>query len=123
LIASLVAIASIAVAYYFYSLYPEIPGRIYASARGLARVLENKYGFDTLYDGFASKVVVGGSEEVLWKGVDVRVIDGTVNGVAALTAGLSRLVRVVQVGLVRAYALLILGGAVAVLSYLLWMHR
>jgi NADH-quinone oxidoreductase subunit L len=123
LVASLTAIAGIAIAYYCYLLYPEIPGRIYTSARGLARVLENKYGFDSVYDRFASRVVVGGSEEVLWRGVDTRVIDGAVNGTAALTASLARLVRLVQVGLVRAYALLILGGAVAVLSYLLWLRR
>jgi NADH-quinone oxidoreductase subunit L len=88
----------------------------------VARVLENKYGFDALYDRFASRVVVGGSEEVLWRGVDVRLIDGAVNGVAALTAGIARSVRTIQVGLVRAYALVILGGAVAVLSYLLWQR-
>src|SRR5205814_3404896 len=46
-LASLTAIAGIAIAYYFYLLYPEIPGRIYNSARGLSRVLENKYGFDS----------------------------------------------------------------------------
>ncbi len=121
-LATAVAIAGIALAYYLYALYRDIPGRIYASARGLARVLESKYGFDTLYDGFVSKVVVGGSEEVLWKGLDTRVIDGAVNGTATATAALARRVRVVQSGLVRAYALLILGGAVAVLSYLLWVR-
>jgi len=106
--------------YYLYLAFPEIPSRIYASARGAARVLENKYGFDALYDRIASRVIVGGSEEVLWRGVDVRLIDGAVNGTAALAAAVARSVRTVQVGLVRAYALVILGGAVAVLSYLLW---
>jgi hypothetical protein len=52
--------------------------------------------------------------------VDVRVIDAAVNGLAAVTAAAARSVRLVQTGLVRAYALVILGGAVALLSYLLW---
>ena len=52
--------------------------------------------------------------------MDVRLIDGAVNGAASLTAAVARSVRTVQVGRVRGYALVILGGAVAVLSYLLW---
>ncbi len=121
-VASAAAIIGILVAYYLYLAFPEIPSRIYASARGLARVLENKYGFDALYDWIASRVIVGGSEDVLWRGVDVRLIDGAVNGAASVAAAAARSVRTVQVGLVRAYALVILGGAVAVLSYLLWLR-
>ncbi|HYU42204.1 MAG TPA: proton-conducting transporter membrane subunit, partial [Vicinamibacteria bacterium] len=119
-VASAAAVIGILLAYYLYLAFPEIPSRIYASARGLARVLENKYGFDALYDRIASRVIVGGSEDVLWRGVDVRLIDGAVNGAASVAAAVARSVRTVQVGLVRAYALVILGGAVAVLSYLLW---
>jgi NADH-quinone oxidoreductase subunit L len=122
IVASLTAVAGIALAYYFYLLYPEIPRRIYASTRGVARVLEAKYGFDALYDRFAARAIVGGSEEVLWHGVDTRVIDGAVNGAGAVTAAAARAVRAVQVGLVRAYALLILGGAVALLGYLVWLR-
>jgi NADH-quinone oxidoreductase subunit L len=118
--ATAIAVTGIVLGYYLYLAFPEIPSRIYASARGVARVLENKYGFDAVYDRFASRVVVGGSEEVLWRGVDVRLIDGAVNGAAYLTAAIARSVRTVQVGRVRGYALVILGGAVAVLSYLLW---
>jgi NADH-quinone oxidoreductase subunit L len=121
-VASAAAVIGILVAYYLYLAFPEIPSRVYASARGLARVLENKYGFDALYDRIASRVIVGGSEDVLWRGVDVRLIDGAVNGAASVAAAVARSVRTVQVGLVRGYALVILGGAVAVLSYLLWMR-
>ena len=119
-VASAAAVIGILLAYYLYLAFPEIPSRIYASARGLARMLENKYGFDVLYDRIASRVIVGGSEDVLWRGVDVRLIDGAVNGAASVAAAVARSVRTVQVGLVRAYALVILGGGVAVLSYLLW---
>jgi NADH-quinone oxidoreductase subunit L len=122
IVASATAVLGILIAYYLYIAFPEIPSRIYASARGVARVLENKYGFDTVYDRFVSRVVVGGSEEVLWRGVDVRLIDGAVNGAASATAALARSVRTVQVGRVRWYALVILGGAVSVLSYLLWQR-
>jgi NADH-quinone oxidoreductase subunit L len=122
-VASLTAVAGIAVAGYLYIVYSELPGRIYASLRGVARVLENKYGFDAAYDRFASRVVVGGSERVLWGGIDVKVIDGAVNGLGRLTAAVASWVRTLQVGLVREYAILILGGAVSLLSYLLWLRR
>ena len=45
------------------------------------------------------------SEDGLWKGVDVRVIDGAVNGVGAdASAAASELLRRLQTGSVRAYA-------------------
>jgi NADH-quinone oxidoreductase subunit L len=122
ILATAIAVFGIVLGYYLYVAFPAIPSRIQASARGVARVLENKYGFDTLYDRFASRVVVGGSDDVLWRGVDVRLIDGAVNGLAALTARMAQSARTFQGGLVRAYALAILGGAVAVLSYLLWQR-
>ena len=52
----------------------------------------------------------------------MRLIDGAVNGAAAVAVAVARSVRTVQVGRVRGYALVILGGAVAVLSYLLWQR-
>jgi NADH:ubiquinone oxidoreductase subunit 5 (subunit L)/multisubunit Na+/H+ antiporter MnhA subunit len=83
-------------------------------------VLQEKYFFDRAYDTFARRVVVEGSRKVLWQGLDASLIDGAVNGLGRLTAEVARSVRVVQTGLVRGYALLILGGAVTVIGYLLW---
>ena len=62
------------------------------------------------------------SRRVLWQRVDAGLIDGLVNGSAAAVAAAARRLRVVQTGLVRAYALLILGGAVVLLGYLVWMR-
>jgi len=50
--------------------------------------------------------------------VDQGVIDGLVNGVASLMASISQLVRKLQTGYVRTYALAVLVGVVAVLAYL-----
>jgi NADH-quinone oxidoreductase subunit L len=122
IVATLAALTGIGIAVYMFLLRTELPQRIYARARGVARILEAKYGFDLLYDWIAARVIVEGSERVLWRGLDVRVIDAAVNGLAAVTAAAARSVRVVQTGLVRAYALMILGGAVALVSYLLWVR-
>ena len=118
--ATLVAILGIAGAYWLYLMLPDLAARLGARLRPIGRVLEEKYYFDRVYDAFAHDVVVGGSRKVLWQGLDASLIDGAVNGLGSVTAGLARAVRLVQTGLVRAYALLILGGAVTVLGYLLW---
>jgi NADH-quinone oxidoreductase subunit L len=114
------AALGIAGALYLFLMYQDLARRLAERLAAPARVLQAKYGFDALYDLFAARVVVGGSEDVLWRGLDTRIIDGAVNGAGALSMAAARGVRAVQSGLVRAYALLILGGAVGVLSYLLW---
>jgi len=118
-LAAATAAAGILAAYYAYVLRPEIPDRVAARFKPVVRLLEQKYGFDLAYDSFARKVVVGGGE-ALWRGVDTRIIDGLVNGTAGLVDAVARQTRYVQSGLVRAYVLLILGGAVAVIGYILW---
>jgi len=114
------ALVGIALAYWMYIRKTDLPARIAASASPLVRLFENKWGFDLAFDGFARNVVVKGSESFLWKVFDAGLIDGLVNGVGHFTADLGARVRLVETGLVRAYALAILGGAVALIGYLLW---
>ena len=122
MVATLVAVLGIAGAYWLYLMFPGAPARIGAALRPVARVLEEKYGFDRLYDAFARRVVMEGSRKVLWEAVDSSVIDGAVNGAGRLTARFAQAARPVQTGLVRGYALLILGGAVSLLGYLMWVR-
>jgi NADH-quinone oxidoreductase subunit L len=119
--AIVVALLGIAAAYYFYVMMTDLPGKIGAALAPVRRVLEAKYGFDLLFNWLARTVVVGGSETVLWKGLDVRVIDGLVNGTASAVDAVSRYTRGAQTGLVRGYTLVIFGGAVVLLAYLLWL--
>jgi len=121
-LASFGALAGLVAAWYLYALYRELPGRIADAAGPLRRLLEAKWGFDLLFDWLAARIVVGGSRLVLWKGLDASVIDGAVNGAGALSAALARQGRATQTGLVRVYALVILGGGVVLLGYLLWLR-
>jgi NADH-quinone oxidoreductase subunit L len=123
LVATLAALLGLAAAFYAYVVYTGLPGRIGAALAPLRRVLEAKWGFDLAGDWIARRLVVGGSESLLWRQVDARLIDGAVNGVATLLASVGQGVRLVQTGLVRGYALVILGGTVALLAYLLWLPR
>jgi NADH-quinone oxidoreductase subunit L len=118
----LVSGAGITIAYYLYVMRPELPGQVSASLRPFQKLLEAKYYFDDVYNAFAARIVVGGSDRTLWKGVDTALIDGAVNGAGRVVGAMSLTARYVQTGLVRGYALVILGGAVALLYYLLWLR-
>jgi NADH-quinone oxidoreductase subunit L len=119
-VAFLTAAVGMAAAYYLYMVYTEVPGRIAVAAQPLYRLLQRKYGFDDLYNWIVRRGVVDGSRSVLWGGLDVGVIDGAVNGTGVAFRSLARGARTLQTGLVRGYALVMLGGAVALVSYLLW---
>jgi NADH-quinone oxidoreductase subunit L len=119
-VASLTAILGGAAAYYLYLVYREVPARIALSLRGPYRLLERKYGFDDLFNWVARRAVVQGSRDVLWAGVDTAVIDRAVNGTGTAIRALARGARTLQTGLVRGYALVMLGGAVALVTYMLW---
>jgi NADH-quinone oxidoreductase subunit L len=114
------ALIGILGAFYLYIVYTGVPARIAAALRPVHRFLEEKWGFDLAYDAFASRIVWGGSSSVLWKKVDAGAIDGAVNGAGTLVSMFAQASRSLQRGYARAYALVMMGGAVALLGYLLW---
>lgn len=121
-VATSVALLGLYLAYHLYVQAPATQQRLAASLAGVRRVLEAKYFFDDVYDGFAANVVVAGSERTLWRRIDAGVIDGIVNNSGRVTEGIARTLRFVQMGFVRGYALVMLGGAVVLLGYLLWLR-
>jgi NADH-quinone oxidoreductase subunit L len=112
-----VAAAGMAVAYWMYVVNPAFPARLAEQARGAYRLLLNKYFVDELYDAAVVRPTVGLSSW-LWKLFDVRVVDGLVNGTAALVAASSRQWRRLQTGDVQQYAFSFLVGAVLILGWL-----
>jgi NADH-quinone oxidoreductase subunit L len=82
-------------------------------------VLLNKYYVDELYDGAVVRPALSGSELLLWKGIDVNVIDRAVNGAAQSTAAAGRVLRLIQTGVVRNYVLVFLAGVVLMMGWLL----
>ena len=120
-IATLTAVAGIAAAWYAYVKATQLPAQASQALAPLQRLFEKKYFFDEVYNAFTSRAIVAGSDGLLWRRVDAGLVDGAVNGSAAIVGGIARWTRYFQVGLVRAYALVILGGSVALLAYMLWM--
>ena len=80
----------------------------------LGRFFDRGWGIDPAISWFVDKpgrAVADG----LAKPVDQGLIDGAVNGVATLVAGVGAKVRKIQTGFVRSYALTLLSGATVVL--------
>jgi NADH-quinone oxidoreductase subunit L len=60
-----------------------------------------------------------GSEKLLWKVVDVGVIDWLVNGSARAVGFVSRGLRLLQTGAAQSYVVVFILGVVAILGWLL----
>ena len=119
-VSALVAAAGIGLAVFFFLRNRAAADRMARRFAGARRVLENKYYVDEIYDAAIVQPIQIVSQEGLWKRLDVRVIDGAVNGIADTVGGMSELLRRLQTGSVRAYAASLLFGAVLVFGYYLW---
>jgi NADH-quinone oxidoreductase subunit L len=86
---------------------------------GIHRLLLNKYYVDELYDRAIVRPLLALSR---WcaEAFDARVIDGAVNGLAAVIARAAGGLRRYQTGFVMNYALSMLMGVVALLGWFLW---
>jgi NADH-quinone oxidoreductase subunit L len=115
-----VAVGGIGIAWFFFLKNREAAARVAERFIGLYTVLRNKYYVDEIYDAAIVQPTRIVAEEGLWKVVDVRVIDGSVNGAADSVRGWSELLRRLQTGSVRAYAASLFFGVVALLGYYLW---
>jgi NADH-quinone oxidoreductase subunit L len=120
LTSTLVALAGIGLAWVFFLKRRDLSDAAARRFRGLHRLLLNKYYVDEIYDAAIVQPVRIVSEQVLWKGVDVGIIDGAVNGAGVTVRGASGLLRRLQTGSIRAYAASLMIGAILVLGYMLW---
>jgi NADH-quinone oxidoreductase subunit L len=114
------AIAGIAIAFYFFLNNRRAAGAVADRFSGVQQLLLHKYYVDEAYDAVIVQPIRIVSEEALWQVVDVRLIDGAVNGVGQSLVGSSEGVRRIQTGSVRAYAASVFVGVVAILGYYLW---
>ncbi|HKT81913.1 MAG TPA: NADH-quinone oxidoreductase subunit L [Vicinamibacterales bacterium] len=120
IVSSLVAVAGIAIAWFLFLKDRRAAASLAARFPAIERVLTNKYYVDEIYDAGVVQPVQILSEDGLWKGVDVRGIDGAVNGVGQIVSLSARGLRHLQTGSVRAYAVSLLLGVVVIVGYYLW---
>jgi NADH-quinone oxidoreductase subunit L len=119
-VSSIVALVGIGLAAFIWLKRREIADRMAATFPGVYRLLLNKYYVDEIYDTTVVQPIRIVSQEGLWRGVDVHIIDGAVNGTASIVDSSSSLLRRLQSGSVRAYAGSLFIGVVLILGYYLW---
>lgn len=119
-ISVIVAGAGIYFARLVYLSRKEIAERASTSLSWLYTLLWNKYYVDELFDAAIVTPTVRGSDKLLWRIFDVGVIDGIVNGTAAVTDRLSAVLRRIQFGVVRGYAAVFVLGIIVVLAIMIF---
>jgi len=115
-----IALAGIGIAAYFFLRRKAAADRVAARFAGAHRVLLNKYYVDELYDAAIVQPIKRTSERALWRVFDAGVIDGAVNGAGSFVNGASAILRRLQTGSMRAYALSVFVGVVLILGYYVW---
>jgi NADH-quinone oxidoreductase subunit L len=118
---TLVGLAGIALAIWFYLLAPSIPAKLAAQFGPVYRFLLNKWYFDELYDFIFVKPAkcIG---RALWQIGDATLIDGVPNGLARLvTDGASEAVKL-QTGSIAIYAFTMLIGVAGMVGLFLVMR-
>ncbi len=110
-VSSVVALAGIALAYWFYVRRPLLPLGLAFKMRSLYELSRNKFYIDELYNAFLVRPL----QALAWllRVLDQYLIDGIVDLIAQLPAFVGYLFRPMQNGLVQFYALLMalgLGG-------------
>jgi len=119
-VSSVVAFAGIGLATFLWLKRRDIPARMAQQYPGVYQLLLNKYYVDEVYDATIVQPIKMVSEEGLWRGFDVKVVDGAVNAAGYLVSGVSIVLRLMQNGSVKTYAASTFMGAVAILAYYLW---
>lgn len=116
------ALAGVVVAYVFYLVKPEIPAAIARTFRPVVTLLENKYYMDWINE----KLIAPAARALgrgLWKGGDVGLIDGVViDGSARAIGGIASLTRLLQTGYLYWYALVMIVGVIALMTWQLWPY-
>jgi NADH-quinone oxidoreductase subunit L len=115
------ALAGVVTAWWFYLKQPAIPAAIAKALSPLVTLLENKYYFDW----FNENVLARGARWLgrgFWKAGDEALIDGALNGSASAVGSLGQVARGFQTGRLYTYALVMLLGIFALLTWRLWPH-
>lgn len=115
-----IVLIGIGLAYTMYVKERERPAQLAERFAGLYRLLFNKWYVDELYGLIAVRPLHRASL-FLWKGIDVLIIDGVINGLARILGWSGTWLRTVQTGYVQAYAVSFLLGVVGLMLYTLFV--
>ncbi len=117
-IGALISLAGIGIAYYAYIVRPVLPATLIRRLRPVYTLLVNKWYFDELIDILVVRpaLAIGRFANRTFERI---VVDGIVTGTADTVRGAGGIVRIVQSGFVRSYALLLVAGFAGLALYFL----
>ncbi|MEZ7871318.1 MAG: NADH-quinone oxidoreductase subunit L [Brachymonas denitrificans] len=116
-------VAGFAVAYFLYMMNNNVAASIRKALSPLVVILENKYFLDWINENIIARgarlLGVG-----LWKGADQGLIDGAlVNGSWKVVGGIAAIARRLQSGYLYHYALMMILGVVALMTWFVWYGK
>jgi NADH-quinone oxidoreductase subunit L len=117
-IGGVISVVGIAIAYFFYVAQPATPAILIRRLRPIYTLFANKWYFDEAIDFLVVRpaLAIGRFANRTFERI---VVDGLVNGTEDVVGTAGRLVRVVQSGFVRGYALLLVAGFAGLALYFL----
>lgn len=112
IVSSLIAIAGLVFGYMFFRKKPlwEPP-----------TLLKEKYYVDEVYDATVVDPIKSASTNFLWKFIDVKIIDGIVNGSARFASEMGNAMRYLQSGFARSYVAMVVLGALVIIGYFIFV--
>jgi NADH-quinone oxidoreductase subunit L len=119
-VSTFIAFLGVGVGFFIWGKRRDIAAALARQFAPIHQLLLNKYYVDELYDNAIVKPIRVISEQGLWRVADVKVIDGAVNGAAAVVDAGAVVLRRLQSGSVRTYAGSVIVGVVVILGYYLW---
>jgi NADH-quinone oxidoreductase subunit L len=122
IVAVVSATLGLLVAFWLYLKQPGKPAAIAKSMGGIYTTLFNKYYVDELYAAAIVGPLMWISRAILWKVVDVEVIDGAVNGIAHGAREVGDASRHTQSGNTRSYAVWVVIGAIVIIAVVFWPY-
>jgi NADH-quinone oxidoreductase subunit L len=117
-IGAVISLAGIGVAYWLYVARSEMPARLQQRFAALHTFLYDKWYFDEAIDLLVVRPALA-TGRFANRTFERLVVDGLVSGTEDVVGGGGRLVRIVQSGFVRSYALLLLVGFAGLALYFL----
>ncbi len=117
------AAAGVALSYYMYMVNPALPAAIKRTFQPVYTLLDNKYYLDWINENIVARGARG-LGIALWKGGDQALIDGAlVNGSWKLVGRIGTVVRWLQSGYLYHYALIMILGVFALMTYFVWLNK
>ena len=114
-----IAVTGIFFARRIYLEKKEIAERTAAKFSRAYTLLLNKYFVDEFYDATIVTPIAKGSEKLLWKRLDIRIIDGLINFTAKVTEYASQFFRRLQTGVVQTYAVVFVAGILFIIGWII----